>query len=232
MKPLSIGLCIIYWAILIFDIALILTGADFFYRYFTKGLLMPVLFGIIISEVEHTDKWWSIRVISIALLFSLIGDLVLVGDGLSKINFAIGLACFWVVQICYILFFYRKRPFRKKNSLFLFLSSLCILGYIIVMNILMWTKMDRQSLTLPVLLYSFTIGFMLLCAININNSKRLYKIAVSYFIPGAIFFVVSDSILALNRFYYTHPVSDVYIMFTYGLAQFLIVCGAVKFIKR
>lgn len=232
MKPLSIALCIFFWAVLIFDITLIFTGADYYYRYFTKGLLMPLLFGIIVCEVEHTNKWWSIRVICMALLFSLIGDLVLVGDSITKLNFAIGLGFFWVAQICYILFFYRKRPFRKKNALFLFIAALCILAYIIVMSILMWAKMDKQSLTIPVLLYSFTIGFMLLCAFNIQNSHRLNKIAVSYFIPGALLFVLSDSIIALNRFYYAKPVSDIYIMLTYGLAQFLIVFGAVKFIKR
>lgn len=232
MKPLSIGLSIFYWAILIFDIALILSGADYSYRYFTKGLLTPILFAIMVTEIEHTNKWWSVRVLSIALLFSLIGDLVLVGEGLSKVTFAIGLACFWIVQICYILFFYRKRPFRQKNALFLFISSIFILVYIIVMNVLMWTRMDKQNLTIPVILYAFTIGFMFLCAINISFSRRLNKIAVSYFIPGALAFVISDSLIALNRFYFTKPTSDVYIMFTYGLAQFLIICGALKFIKR
>ena len=232
MKPISIGFSIIYWAILMFDIALILTGADYTYRYFTKGLLIPLLFAIMVAEIEHTNKWWSVRVISIAFLFSLIGDIILVGDGLSKLNFAIGLGCFWVVQICYIFFFYRKRPFRQKNALFLFISAILILAYIILLNVLMWLRMDKQDLTLPVLFYSFTIGFMLLCAINLNNSKRLNKVAVNYFIPGALAFVISDSLIALNRFYFVKPVSDVYIMLTYGLAQFLILIGALKFIKR
>ena len=148
MKPLSIALCIFFWAVLIFDITLIFTGADYYYRYFTKGLLMPLLFGIIVCEVEHTNKWWSIRVICMALLFSLIGDLVLVGDSITKLNFAIGLGFFWVAQICYILFFYRKRPFRKKNALFLFIAALCILAYIIVMSILMWARRHDQARTL------------------------------------------------------------------------------------
>lgn len=232
MKPLPITFAIFYWAVLIFDITLILTGADYQYRYITKGLLAPLLFCMMAFEIEHTNKWWSVRVLSIGLLFSLIGDLVLVGDGLTKINFAIGIACFWIVQICYILFFYRKRPFRQKNAVFLFICSLCIIAYVILMSVLMWKKMDKQDLTIPVMLYSFTIGFMLLCAINISNSRRLNKMAVYFFIPGALLFVISDSIIALNRFYLTKPVSDIYIMFTYGLAQFLIVMGAVKFIKK
>ena len=96
----------------------------------------------------------------------------------------------------------------------------------------MWKKLDKQDLTIPVVLYAFTIGFMLLCAINISNSRRLNKMAVYFFIPGALLFVISDSIIALNRFYLTRPVSDIYVMLTYGLAQFLIIFGAVKFIKK
>ena len=232
MKPLPITFSIFFWAVVIFDITLILTGADYQYRYITKGLMAPFLFCMMAFEIEHTTKWWSIRVLSVALLFSLIGDLMLVGDSITKINFAIGLGCFWIVQICYILFFYRKRPFRQKNAPFLFVCSLVILAYIVLICVLMWKKLDKQDLTIPVVLYAFTIGFMLLCAINISNSRRLNKMAVYFSIPGALLFVISDSIIALNRFYLTRPVSDIYVMLTYGLAQFLIIFGAVKFIKK
>lgn len=96
----------------------------------------------------------------------------------------------------------------------------------------MWNKMDKQSLTIPVIIYSLVIGFMLLCAANLTQSRRLADNALKYFLPGAFLFVVSDSIIGLNRFYLPRPLSGVYIMVTYAIAQLLIVFGAINFIRK
>jgi uncharacterized membrane protein YhhN len=48
------------------------------------------------------------------------------------------------------------------------------------------------------------------------------------FIAGAIFFVASDSMLAINKFKNNFPYANVLIMFTYAAAQFCIVHGAVR----
>ena len=45
---------------------------------------------------------------------------------------------------------------------------------------------------------------------------------------GALFFVISDSILALNKFYTPLKKSSFIIMFTYLVAQYLIVIGILK----
>ena len=43
---------------------------------------------------------------------------------------------------------------------------------------------------------------------------------------GALLFVISDSVLAINKFYQPFEVAGVIIMLTYGLAQLFIVEGA------
>ena len=48
---------------------------------------------------------------------------------------------------------------------------------------------------------------------------------------GAIFFMLSDSILAANKFYQPIPLSNISIMVTYALAQYLIVLGILKLQK-
>jgi uncharacterized membrane protein YhhN len=45
---------------------------------------------------------------------------------------------------------------------------------------------------------------------------------------GAILFVISDSLLALNKFYVPFYFADISIIFTYGLAQLFIVLGLKK----
>jgi uncharacterized membrane protein YhhN len=47
---------------------------------------------------------------------------------------------------------------------------------------------------------------------------------------GALLFVVSDSTLAINKFYQSFEIAGVVIMLTYGLAQLFIVEGANRYI--
>ena len=42
---------------------------------------------------------------------------------------------------------------------------------------------------------------------------------------GAIFFIISDSLLAINKFYFPLPYSAFWIMSTYSFAQYFIVSG-------
>ena len=49
---------------------------------------------------------------------------------------------------------------------------------------------------------------------------------------GALLFVISDSVLAVNKFYESFELSGLVIMFTYGLAQLFITEGAMKYIRR
>jgi uncharacterized membrane protein YhhN len=43
---------------------------------------------------------------------------------------------------------------------------------------------------------------------------------------GALLFVISDSILAINKFYQSFEMANILIMLSYGFAQFYIVKGA------
>ena len=46
---------------------------------------------------------------------------------------------------------------------------------------------------------------------------------------GALLFVISDSLLAINKFYQPFSIADNLIMLTYGFAQFYIVTGAADY---
>jgi uncharacterized membrane protein YhhN len=49
---------------------------------------------------------------------------------------------------------------------------------------------------------------------------------------GAVSFIGSDSLLAINKFYYPFFLAGFFIMFTYGLAQALITIGIAKHFKQ
>jgi uncharacterized membrane protein YhhN len=203
-------------------------------RYFTKGALMLLLLAFFIVEVkQHASKInvSLIRLICLALVFSFAGDLLLINDS-TAIHFIAGLASFLTAQIFYVAFFSRCYAFSKNNAAFIFISAIVIIIYLWLLNYLFLPKTSVQQLTIPVVVYSIVIGAMLFTSVNLIHSQRLRSAAIKYFIPGAVSFVASDSMLGFNRFYMEKPMPAFYIMFSYCLAQFLIVLGSVKIIKQ
>ena len=69
---------------------------------------------------------------------------------------------------------------------------------------------------------------MLLLALHMLFIKN--KEAGKLMMLGALLFVASDSILAINKFYQPFEMAGIYIMLTYGLAQLLITVGAARYI--
>jgi uncharacterized membrane protein YhhN len=98
------------------------------------------------------------------------------------------------------------------------------------------------GLAAPVIIYAAIIGFMLLTALHTGTGKRIKRVAYQNFIPGALLFIISDSLLAVDKFgiigndktlqAQAHLLSAVFIMITYGFAQLLIILGAIRIIRR
>ena len=58
-----------------------------------------------------------------------------------------------------------------------------------------------------------------------------YKNAAMIMMIGAVLFIISDSVLAINKFYKPFEGAGIVIMLTYAFAQLLIVAGIIKYIK-
>jgi uncharacterized membrane protein YhhN len=52
-----------------------------------------------------------------------------------------------------------------------------------------------------------------------------------WMLVGALLFVISDSLLAIDKFYQPLPFAGVLIILTYGLAQLFITTGAISYIQ-
>jgi len=57
---------------------------------------------------------------------------------------------------------------------------------------------------------------------------KVNRKAAWYYLAGATSFVVSDSLLAVNKFYQPFAYAGVFIMLTYCAAQYLIVRGYIE----
>lgn len=182
----------------------------------TKPLLMPLLLAYLLAALDGRRSQlttWVKR----ALVFSWLGDLLLMGDG--ELFFALGLLGFLGAQICYISGF---RPFLSQGTLRG--RPWLILPYLIYGVVLLALLMgDLGPLLVPVLIYSLALLTMAVLALGLSPLTGL----------GGALFLVSDSLIALTAL--SDRLGDSagdWIMPTYILGQLLIVRGVLNHAGR
>lgn len=179
----------------------------------SKILIIPTLGILVINEGKPSKKFLF------ALFFSWLGDCFLILQGSTY--FVAGILSFWVTQIiyCHLMLGSLKRSLwtqlKKRTTiipllaLFLYLASML---YVIVPAL--------GDLKIPVTLYATTLTLTgclgVSCALELK-SKTTYSLAL-----GAILFVISDSMIAFDAFYFNQKVFDYWVMITYIPAQYFI----------
>jgi uncharacterized membrane protein YhhN len=201
----------------IFYLSLILVGQENVAWYF-KPLLLPFLIIATYESKPFESKKWLL----LGLFFSWIGDIILMFADKGELYFIFGLVSFLVAHLQFIVLFIKQKPETnyKKNSFF-WIGFLATLAYLASLLLLLFPTLG--DLKIPVFVYAATISLMLIEAIKGYFSWQKPTNAV--ILIGAIFFVTSDSILAINKFYSPLPSASFLIMFTYIVAQYLITSG-------
>jgi len=193
-------------------------------QFITKPLLMPLLAIYLLLRTNTANsnlKGW----IFLALFFSWAGDIFLLFEERGSNFFLFGLSAFLVAQVFYIVFFHniRMREYIRGNALLLLLV---IVYYSILINVL---SPYLGNMKLPVRIYGVVLSFMVMLAMHTMLGKN--KKAALWMTMGAILFVVSDSLLAFNKFFSPFNNAGVVTMLTYGLAQLFITEGAIRYIN-
>jgi uncharacterized membrane protein YhhN len=81
-----------------------------------------------------------------------------------------------------------------------------------------------NPLLIPIIIYMFTITIMAISAAERNTNPKSYRLVLL----GAVLFVLSDSLIAMNEFVNPIPFSTILIMGTYIFAQYFICIGFLK----
>lgn len=193
-----------------------------YWHYFTKPVIVISLIMFFIFNADHLNFFVKC-VTMLALLFSLWGDVLLMFVSNSEQFFIAGLVSFLLAHLMYILVFLRDRNSKRNSIPFIVLLLLYAVG------IFYFIKDGLGDLLIPVLVY-ITVILVMAATAFMRKGIVLNRGYLFVFI-GAIFFVTSDSLLAVNKFYTTLAFSNVSIMITYAVAQFLIVLGILKSYK-
>lgn len=194
-------------------------------HYFVKPSLLIILnlyFFLMLKEVKNKGKW----MVQAALVFSLAGDVFLMFQQQKPFFFLLGLGSFLLAHLGYIAAFAKppttEKVNWKKGVLWFGLFDLLLLGGVVFTFI----EHGLGPLFWPVVGYMLvilTMGF-----IALTRQERVSKESYRYVLIGALLFLASDSILALNKFNAPIPMAHFWIMIPYALAQLLIVKGIIK----
>jgi uncharacterized membrane protein YhhN len=188
-----------------------------------KSLLIPVLIVLVAVSIVH------LKLLLLGTLYaSWIGDIVISYADIGDIYFLGGIFAFFVAQVGYIFLFknsIRIHPQNRGYHVSAWTAQFIALGVFLV---LLLPKLGY--LTVPILVYAAAISLMLVLAIK--GWAHWPIDAANWVVAGAASFVVSDLLLALNRFYTPIPHAQLGVMATYAFAQGALVYGLIKVEER
>ena len=192
-------------------------------RMLIKPLICIVLAGYLISKTRLYGNFS--KLIFGGLLFSLVGDVALLFAGKNPIFFIAGLSTFLIAHIFYAAAFFRDYRYnpdasKKYGHIMLIVMSVFTIGFYF------WIQTYLVDLKIPVMAYMLVISIMAIMAGY--RYERVNLQSFQLILAGAICFVISDTLLAINKFVQPFVLSGVLIMATYMAAQFLITLGALE----
>ena len=187
--------------------------------YLKPFLLLPLIVAVFIST-NFKNK----IILLGALVFSWTGDVLLLFVFKDPIYFMLGLVAFLTAHIFYIILFVKE--IKKAKGKIEFKKSGLILIAIYLSTMLLVLIPHLGGLTIPVIIYAVVISTMLYMAYLL--SFHWPKPASNYLLTGAVSFILSDSILAFDKFYQPILMCGLLIMATYLYAQWALVRVCIK----
>lgn len=190
-------------------------------RFYSKPLILAGLILYFYFTSKPIASTLLAKTIMAALVFSWLGDILLLWSDL----FIYGLGAFLMAHICYIFGFrLAQQPEGRFDSWHIdrsFFYNIPI--FLLAGMVFYFIYPNLGGLKIPVIAYVLVIVGMVTTArarFKNVNAASFWQVFI-----GALFFLVSDGILALARFYRDFPEAGILIMGTYATAQLLLVMG-------
>ncbi|SMD32168.1 Uncharacterized membrane protein YhhN [Reichenbachiella faecimaris] len=196
-----------------------------FLNEFTKPLLMPVLL-VYFRKGMNAPVNLSFILAVFALVFSWFGDVALMYVYKRDWYFLVGLGAFAIAQALYF-FSFKNAKSGEEEQIPLLQHIFNVLPFAVFVIGLLYTLWPfLEGLKIPVTIYASLICLMALGAVYRNGSTTTESFNQVVF--GAILFILSDSLIAINKFYAPMENASIWIMGTYILAQWNIINGLHK----
>lgn len=186
-----------------------------------KPLLMPSLAAHLFFTVQKKNKLAFFVII--ALIFSWFGDVFLMFQEVNPQYFVFGLVSFLLAHVSYIYIF-RKSSSGFEPRIITYSTGFTLLLFGVLIILLLWPGLGDMQI--PVLVYTIVIICM--------GQVALFRKAegASIVLIGAMLFIASDSMIAINKFYEPIVAARFWIMITYILAQYMITIGMINYFNK
>ena len=194
--------------------------------YLFKPLIMIWIGSYFLFHAKSIDRE-IVKLALTAFLFSWLGDIFLMFTGKGEVFFASGVFAFLVSQVFYIILFLKtinlsgKKPFLRKQPYWL----IAYIAYGLVFVILLYDNLDT---ILRVAIFIYIGAILSMSAMALNRLGNGHPMSFTLVFAGSLFFVFSDSVIAIDKFLHSFEHARAIILFTYILAQYLIMRGILK----
>ncbi len=225
MKTRNLILKLLFFAIVIVE----LLGRLFeniIMEYAAKPLIMILIAILFLIYAEK--KTFRVPVL-LAFFFSWVGDMFLMFSGGydNEMFFFAGVGGFFLAQCMYIYIFIKFAETKTKG--FLIKSPFWIilpLAYLVGIYVLLYPGLEGMMKPI-ILVYAISLVGMSIGALN--RKGRVGLQSFRWIFAGSIFFVISDSMIALDKFYFEDGFANAgfWIMLTYITAQYYIMKGLI-----
>jgi uncharacterized membrane protein YhhN len=158
----------------------------------------------------------KLKLFALALLFSAAGDAFLAYDG--KRLFVPGLASFLVTHVLYaVVFVLATKDAAASMSVGRKVTLAVIPTFAVAYSVVLWPNLGE--LTIPVMVYITAIVVMAMLSLRVR----------AIWVPlGAVLFMVSDSLISLEKFLWQAAWVGPLVWITYALAQLMITRGMLE----
>ena len=214
---------ILFFTLALIHLYTIVIGA-IAYEPYSKVLLIPSL--ALCYYAQTTKNTRSITVL-LALFCSWLGDTLLIFTSISPLYFLLGLGSFFFAHAFYIYTFVKKGEKPRFDAVSIATIVIAILNLTFMLSLLLPTLPNEMKI--PVIAYATILTTALSSTLYLR--KKL-GIAWGILVSGVALFILSDALIAFNRFLpetlIMIPNVSFCIMLTYIAAQALIIKAIIK----
>ncbi|MCE4562969.1 lysoplasmalogenase [Maribellus sp. CM-23] len=191
-----------------------------------KPLIMIWIAGFFFLHAKGIDK--TVRKLAgLGFLASWGGDVLLMFTSDNELFFILGIASFLAAQVFYAFLFLRTIEISGKKS-FLKKQPVWMIPYIafgLIVYIVLFPHLDA---VLKVAVLVYLIAILIMASTALNRYGNGHPVSFTLVFSGALLFVLSDTLIAANKFLMAIPLGGLLIMTTYIAAQYLIMTGILK----
>jgi len=191
--------------------------------YFTKPLL---LIWIGLYFYLNTGNIKRDKFIYKAFLFSWIGDLFLMVSHIDGLFFYAGVGGFFLAQLNYIKVF--TGDIRSDNKGLVFNNPVWLIPFVVYLAAILYLILGGMKGVMIPIIIIYALSLISMSAFSLNRNGLVSQKSFSLVFSGSVLFVISDSMIAINRFYSEFAGSSFLIMLTYFTAQYLIMQGLIE----